>query len=172
MQLQILLDKNPYFQNTANANRWRTLIDGLNQLGVNIKLIIYEGYSSKNERNKLNRKDSYNGVEYVYLTKGLNDNLWKRRWHKYVKSWFVYFEVKWKFLQLIKKDLDAIIWTSGSYLCFKIAHSVKKKYPNRILFLEMSEFLDNHKNQQGNILQRKLADKRQTIFRTKSFIFL
>ena len=37
MNISIILDSNPWIQNTASANRWLTLINGLSRQRVQIK---------------------------------------------------------------------------------------------------------------------------------------
>ncbi|MFN3873603.1 MAG: glycosyltransferase family 4 protein [Ignavibacterium sp.] len=62
------------------------------------------------------------------------------------------------------KDKSGIIWTDASYYGFKLAELLKKHQPNSCLFLELSEFLDIHRYNKGNFLQRIQGDKRMHYF--------
>ena len=55
LNITILISNNPYNQSSASANRWRTLIEGLVNLGANINLLIIDGYQTQNEKQNLNR---------------------------------------------------------------------------------------------------------------------
>jgi glycosyltransferase involved in cell wall biosynthesis len=46
---------------------------------------------------------------------------------------------------------------------------IKSRQPDKRLFLEMSEFLDIHKYNKGNFLQRWKADRREQYFNSKAF---
>jgi hypothetical protein len=78
MRVHVLLNQNPYFGSSASSNRWLTLIDGLKDNGVEVKLWIVGGYQSKSEK-KLGTK-----VNVRYLSGWINNGLWKRRLYQYL----------------------------------------------------------------------------------------
>jgi len=168
MQLLIIVEKNPFFQNSASANRWQTLIEGLTQLEAEILLIITNGYSTKVEWNRLGTSGQIKGIEYKYLSKFLHNKLWKKRWHRYFESFFHNIKIKRKVQKLIKRNPNALIWTSATLLGFQIAYKTKKRNPERKIIVEMNEFLDIHNYNSSKIWQRLAGDKKQKYFEKKA----
>ena len=168
MNLFIINYLNPFFSSSASANRWLTLIEGLRKLGVDIELIIYGGYQSENEARAWKTLDNMNGVAIKYIAPQLIEGYWKNRYYVYIGEL-----LRERYLiKLILKELEnkeGIIWTDTSLFGFKLAVQQKKLQPNNLLFLEISEFLDIHKYNKGNFLQRWLANKRQNFFEKKAF---
>jgi glycosyltransferase involved in cell wall biosynthesis len=62
-----------------------------------------------------------------------------------------------------------ITWSSAEYDHFQLIFWLKSRFNNTKYFLEMSEFLDIHRFNTGNILQRKKGDQQQAFFEQKSF---
>lgn len=168
MSIYILLNINPYVQSSASANRWLTLIEGLAKLGVQIKLFIYGGYQSEQEVVNWKTFGEKNGINYKYIDPRLIKGYLKQRFHIYIGSELQ----KPKLSKLILKELenhDGIVWSDSSHFGFQLAKKIKKKQPEKLLFLEMSEFLDIHKYNKGNFLQRWKANRRQKCFEKKAF---
>ena len=59
MKIKIILNSNPFFSASASANRWLTLIEGLNKFEVSIQLLIIGNFQSNTE------KDNYNVKYYI-----------------------------------------------------------------------------------------------------------
>lgn len=168
MKINIFIDINPFFQNSASGNRWRTLIEGLKELNVNIKLYILTGYQSIKEKDSLGIKGIYKGIEYEYLSSGSQFTLWQRRIHKYIGSYISNYTVKRKIIKIVRKDQESIYWTSNSLLGFEIATVIKSHNSQIKTFLEMSEYLDIHRFNKGNKLQFRNGEKRQNYFEQKA----
>lgn len=164
MKIFVWIKLNPFFENSASANRWRTLIEGLSVLEVDIELLITGGYNNPQEFSQLGRKGSINGINYRYFSFWFHHNIWLRRFNSYLLNHLVGPLVSYRAKRIISQNRDAIIWTDSSYDSYKFVVSLKKKNPELITFLELSEFLDNHKTNKGNALQRNKADIRQRFF--------
>lgn len=168
MNLIIVISQNPYFSSSASANRWLTLIKGLSKLGVYIKLIIFEGYQSLQEANTWKTEGTKNGINYKYIQPKLIDGYWEKRFHTYIGN-----EIQMpRLTRLIVKELkkeSGVVWTDASHFGFQLAVKIKKLFPEKKLFLEMSEFLDIHKYNKGNLLQTWQAGRRQRYFEKKAF---
>ncbi len=168
MKLFILLGNNPFSQSSASANRWLTLIEGLSKLDVRVELLIYGGYQSKKEEAEWKQEDNKHGVNYKYVAPKLIQGYWNRRFHKYISAGLQEARlIKQIFKEL--KNKEGVVWTDSNHFGFKLAVQLKKQQPDRRLFLEMSEFLDNRKHNKGNVLQRWTAYKRQKFFEKKAF---
>lgn len=168
MKITIIIDKNPFSQSSASANRWLTLIEGLAMLGSRVKLLIYGGYSSRNELNNWGKKGEKNGVIYQYVSLQLIEGYWKKRFDIYIGKKLNEGRLMNVVINSVDKDAD-IIWTDSSLFGIKLAHRLKNQGSSAKLFLEMSEFLDIHNNNKGNFLQRREGNKRHRFFDTQAF---
>jgi glycosyltransferase involved in cell wall biosynthesis len=168
MNLSIIIYTNPFIQSSAYANRWLTLIEGLAKLEVQIKLIIYGGYQSKQEAEDWTLCGERNGIGYKYIESQLVTGYVKQRYYAYIGSSLR----EGKLTGIILKELESqagIVWTDASHFGFRLAVKIKSRQPDKRLFLEMSEFLDIHKYNKGNFLQRWKADRREQYFNAKAF---
>lgn len=168
MELTVLIAYNPWVQSSASANRWLTLVNGLSANGALVKLLIYGGYKSKTEAKDWGTKGEHLGISYEYLQPVNIEAYWKVRYYTYIGQYFRNFRLNKYLISLLKKE-SKIIWSDSSAFSFKLAVKLKKQNPKTILFNEMSEFLDIHKYNKGNFLQRWQADVKQRLFERKAF---
>lgn len=161
MKIKIILNSNPFFSASASANRWLTLIEGLNKFEVSIQLLIIGNFQSNAEKDNYNRSSNVNGIQIKYLTNKIVEGLWQRRFHNYIGK-----HLQNKFVsKKIKKELqgfDGIVWAENDLSIWKILNQIVNR--NFKLIAEMSEFLDIHNYNKGNALQRKLGDAKQIYF--------
>jgi glycosyltransferase involved in cell wall biosynthesis len=168
MKIKIIIGLNPYFQSSASANRWRTLIDGLSKSGARVTLLIYGGYQSVKESNDWQNSADINGIAIKYIAPQLIEGYWKSRYYIYIgealrESYLI------KLIQNEIENNEGIVWTDASHFGFKLAVQLKKHLPIQQIFLELSEFLDIHKYNKGNFMQRWQANKRQKFFEERAF---
>lgn len=169
MQVYILLYLNPYNQSSASANRLLSLIEGLQTVGAQIHLLIYGGYTSASEKAKFGIAGTINNIDYEYVLPLLIEGYWKIRLYKYIVSYIRSSKVI-NYLIRFFKNKEGIIWTEPSYLNFRFALKYKISQKGKAkLFIEMSEFLDIHRYNKGNFLQRWEGNLRQKIFERKAF---
>jgi len=166
MEVHILINQNPFFANSATANRWLTLLEGLAALNTPVKLWITGGYQTATERENAGLSGKKNGVQYTYLHHWVNDTLWKRRWHQYVLRHWQQRWASWH-LSRIHWNNHCILWTENDLLLWKLAHKLAARNKQLKLFAEMSEFLDIHHFNIGNKLQKMAGDKKQRYFERK-----
>jgi glycosyltransferase involved in cell wall biosynthesis len=168
VKILILINHNPFCSSSASANRWLTLIEGLANLGVQIKLLIYGGYQTENEVINWKTFGEKNGINYKYLEPRLVMGFLKQRYYIYIGFVFQRRRLSKLILQELKQ-YDGLVWTDSSHFGFELAVKIRKTISELKLFLEMSEFLDIHKNNKGNILQRWQADVKQLFFEEKAY---
>jgi len=169
MNVYIVIDYNPFFESSASANRWRTLIEELSKYDeLQIELLITTGYLNEQEKKELGSQGNYSGISYRYWNKTSNTSLWQRRRNKYL--WMPIYNkiIKHKVLRYLSHKTNGIVWTSSSIEGFELAVALKDKKFNLKTFVEMSEFLDIHQDNAGNALQRAQGNKRQKYFETKA----
>ena len=161
MKVKILINTNPFYTSSASANRWLTLIEGLNDLKVSVQILVIGNYQSKGEQEKFEHISNINGIEIKYLTTKIVNGLWQRRIYKYFGKHIQSFRIKNK----IRKEtlnFDGIIWTQNDLTIWKMITSIPDK--SFKLISEMSEFLDIHHYNKGNALQKRAGDAKQVYF--------
>jgi len=168
MKLFIIARTNPYFENSASANRLRSLIDGLRDLGRSIHLYITGGYKDQEEYKLIGRKSQNNGIEVNYLNILFNHSIWLRRINNYFLLPLTRSFVHKKILAIVANNSDAIIWTNSDYNSFKLALKIKKQFPRQRLFLELSEYLDIYRFNTGRFVHTLEGKKRQLLFEEKA----
>lgn len=161
MHVKILLNSNPFYTASASANRWLTLIQGLNQLGVKIQVIVLGIYQNRDEKEKFGKQYNNEGITIKYLTNKVVGGIWRRRYDGYIGKHLQYLNTK----KITKRELngfDGIVWPENDLQTWKIIASIPNK--SFKLIAEMSEFLDIHHFNKSNSLHRKLGDAKQRYF--------
>lgn len=161
MKIKIILNSNPFYSASASANRWLTLIEGLNKFEGSIQLLIIGNFQSNAEKDNYNESSNVNGIEIKYLTNKIVVGLWQRRFHNYIGKHLQNKFVSKKIINDLK-GFEGIVWTENDLDIWKIISQIKQRKFK--LIAEMSEFLDIHKYNKGNALQRKLGDAKQNYF--------
>jgi len=168
MNILVIINYNPWHQSSASANRWLTLIEGLNNLGVDVELLIYGGYQTKEEKKSWPPIGFYTGIKYEYINKKLIAGYWKIRFYKYIGH-ILDKNLNQKIVLNRLNYSNKIIWTDTSLFSFKLALKVKSRENQKSkLFLEMSEFLDIHQYNKGNFLQKRQGDLKKRYFEHKA----
>ena len=169
MKMFLLQKVNPFFQTSASANRYRTLIEGLAELGVEIELLITGGFLTTAEFQQMGRKGVLKYIRYQYLNLFFYNNIWLRRVNHYILEPLFNIWIGNKIRKIIKINPKCIFWSSTDITDLKLIYKLKKDDPNIKSFIELSEFLDIHQLHKGNVLQRKEGDARQLFFDQKAF---
>ena len=156
MRILVIRNLNPFYESSASANRWRTLLQGLADNGANITIIAIGGYNSWLEIKKTFTADWNSSVKVHHTFLSLADSLFFRRVNRYVLSpLFRYYNLLYIkiFIKLFKPD---IIWTNASnpeetFLLKRLLQSRKYK-----TMLELSEFDDLQPIVKNHFLKRYL----------------
>jgi glycosyltransferase involved in cell wall biosynthesis len=165
MNIIILAQKNPFANPGAASNRLIGLLKGLHRLGVDINVLILQGYYDDNEVIEFSDSGIKDGINYTYLSKRKNITVWQRRISEYFYVFFEELIVSRKVNAFLKNfPKNSIIWLQDSAICFSL---VKKSSINQHkIFLEMNEYPDVHKvsNSQKYIWQRWFLDRKIETF--------
>jgi glycosyltransferase involved in cell wall biosynthesis len=167
MKINVVIWANPFCSSSASSNRWCGLIEGLASLGVQINLLIYGGYQTDHEATNWKLFGEKNGIKYLYLNSRVIKGFLEQRYQVYIGSELQKQKLSNFLLQELKHN-EGLVWTDSNYFGFQLAVKIKKLFPERNIFLEMSEFLDIHKYNKGNLLQFWQADRRQRYFEKKA----
>lgn len=168
MKLFITIRTNPLFENSASANRWLTLIYGVTSLGAKVHLFIYGGFTSVEEKVKFGSKGSRKDISYVYVLPHVIQGYWQVRFHNYIGKAIRNGQMIRKLKEYLKHEAG-VIWTDDSPWSFRFAVACKKQNPQAKMFIEMSEFLDIHRFNKGNFLQRWQGDAKLRLFEEKAY---
>ena len=167
MRIKILLNSNPFFESSASANRWLTLIEGLSDLGAFVKIVVIGNFQSSAEKDKFKSVSEINGIEIKYLTSKVVGGLWQRRYYNYIGKHIQALRIK----KSVRKEIQTfndILWAENDLTIWKTISTITNRSNKSFkLISEMSEFLDIHHYNKGNILQVKLADSKQAYFEKK-----
>ena len=161
MKIKILLNTNPFFTASASANRWLTLIEGLNDLNVAVQIVVVGIYQSKAEKKKFEKVSSINGIEIKYLTSKIVGGLWQRRYYTYIGKHFQVLRIKIRLREEIQ-NFDGILWSENDLTIWKMISAISNISCK--IICEMSEFLNIHHYNKGNALQTRVADAKQAYF--------
>lgn len=174
MNIIFLLHSNPYYQNSASANRLIGLIQGLQHYpDCKLKFAITGGKQSKKEL-ALPRNGILHNIQYTYISAFHSSSKWINRLHIYFLNSIVEICHAYRLKQFFKEEEASIIWIDDLE-CNNMRFLVKNQKwlkQNHKYFTEQSEFLDNHKFNKGNILQRRQADRRKKLFENRFFRLL
>ncbi len=80
-KIKILLihTRNIFEQDGASANRWRSLVEGISSLGIEVVILFTQGYGSVNEFKKYGYKGKIGNISYRYTMFFLHSSLWMKR---------------------------------------------------------------------------------------------
>jgi hypothetical protein len=120
---QNLMNSNPFFTSSAPAIRWLTLIEGLKELDVDLKVVIVGSYQSEAEQEDFEKTSHFNGIEFKYLTSKIAEGLWQRRYYKYIGKHIQFLKTK----NSIHKELlnyEGVVWSQNDLSLWKIITSI------------------------------------------------
>lgn len=163
MIILLLQDSNPFTTNSAYSNHIRGLIEGLESLNADVTVFITGGYKSREEFVTQGKSGKVGNIKYEYLWRINNYTRWSSRVHKYLLSPFHSIIIRRRFERILKNIPEAIIWPSDDLCHLKTIAAINKRQ-GYYYFFEMVEFLDIHKYNKGNILQKLIADKQMSFF--------
>ncbi len=165
MKIVFIRPLNPFYESSASANRYEGLIKGLVELGVNIEIVVTDGYCSFNEfknRNKIYFNNLLK-VSYVYYT--FNNNIWLRRLNVYVFSKFKNRIASNRLKKIVVSHND-IIWLSYNTFILDFFNNNFEIFKSQS-FIELNEFNDLHEGhvKYENKLHQKMAMREDEVFK-------
>jgi glycosyltransferase involved in cell wall biosynthesis len=170
IEFLILINNKPWNESTAGSNRILSIIGGLLNEGLNLKLLVYGPSRNNQEKQRtMCYEDNYSKYSKSILPYVVDGYLKVRVYNYLVKYVIQPFVIKTVINECKSAD---IIWLDNTVFSLRLAKVLRRKFPNVILFMEQSEFLDVHKNNKGNILQRWEGDKRMRLFEKEVFSIL
>jgi len=170
-KIKILLihTRNFFEQDGATANRWRTMVEGLANEGVEIHIIFTHGYGSIREFKKYGWKGVIGGISYAYSIFLLHNTLWMRRISIYLLSPLLkkinIFFIRKK-IEKIKPD---IVWLFSTIEVFDIYLRAigNHRQPNFKLMIELNEFNDIGLVHSTNKLQLEISKRYSKVLFTE-----
>lgn len=170
MRIKILTNSNCFIDNSAMSNRNLSLIAGLKNQGVLIDLIITGPYRNEAEKTKWGIQGEKFGVSYFYSYPKVISGYWQLRFQNYIGQYLFQKQIKKGIF--VNLEESSFVWLSGTIFSLELAISIKNRFPRIKFFLEQSEFLDVHRFNKGNFLQKREGDRRQELFEREVFPIL
>lgn len=154
MKIAVLHNQNIFKASSASANRWRTMLEGLVQHGVEVHLIVTQGYQSMDEYREFKKHGMIGGVKCHYTVFMLHSSLWLRRLVKYVLSPMLSRFNRRKVSLLLRNISPDILFLHPSPESLDIyAHIYCEKVDAFKLMIELNEFNDIGDTHATNSLQ-------------------
>ncbi len=171
LNVVVLQKYNPFTLSSASSNRYRGLIEGLHNLGVQITILITNGYQNNIEKKTYDKIGVIKGIKYIYLSRVTNKTIWHSRINTYLISPVISLLFRLRFYKFMREKVQSIIWIGSEISHFK-AIIAFKELNNHFVFTEISEYPDIHHYNQNtvNLLQKRYADKALDYF--EQFILL
>ncbi len=165
MKIIFIRPLNPFYESSASANRYEGLIKGLAELGVNIEIVVTDGYCSFNEFKNRNKKycNDLVKVSYVYFT--FNNNIWLRRLNVFVFSKLKNHIASNRLKKIVTHKND-FIWLSYNTFILDFYNKNFELFKSQS-FIELNEFNDLHEGHVKfeNVLHRKMAIHENEVFK-------
>ena len=137
MKIQVLLQRNPFVETSAQNNRFLSLAEGLVANKVNMKLLFVEFCGLKSEKLKFSKSGNYKGFEYEYLSPVVTLNpIIKKLGKVYYNSKVLANKI---YNQYVNDNYD-YLWLGVSEEIFEIASHLILFNSEINLFHERSEF--------------------------------
>jgi len=170
-KIKILLihTRNIFEQNGASANRWRTMVEGIANEGVEIQIIFTQGYGSVNEFKKYGWNGKIGNITYTYSIFLLHSTLWMRRVSMYLLSPLLKKLNILRVRQKINKTKPDIVWLLSSIDVFDIyfgaiGYECQSKFK---LMIELNEFNDIGLIHSTNSLQLRISKRYSSVLLTE-----
>ena len=160
----IIIPINPWISASASSNRQISLFETLVNFFSRMNIFVFGA-----QLNKENMMPSVIQVLYLNNHKKINTSFISIRYHQYIGQFLEVNKLKRHIINQLPSQEEFVLWIDNSLLSSKVVDIVKRKYPKAIIFTEMSEFLDIHKYNKGNFLQRWQGDIKQKRFEKKVF---
>lgn len=164
MKILFIRSLNPFYENSASANRFAGLLKGLLENNVQVIMVITGGYSNLQEYKIGGKMKQYPNLEVYYTITTFNHNIWLRRINKFVLNRFIKAINANRLKSFFKGEFDYVWLTKDENILFAFnqhANLIKGK-----TLIELNEFNDIHKGQgaTGNKLQMQRAIAGEKIF--------
>lgn len=162
MNILFIRSLNPFFESSASGNRFASIIKGLLENDINVTLVITGGYNNLNEFKYKKNFAQYNNLSIYYTNFIFNNNIWFRRFNRYLIKDITNLINLYKLKRFFKKKYDYIFLTNSSD-CL----SAFNKYYNIITcksIIELNEFNDFYKGHNLNPIQLKVIQNNEKLF--------
>lgn len=173
MKILILREFNMFVENSASANRWRTIVEGLTGFDVEILMLFISGYKSVIEKKQYGKQGKINHkIRYSYLSSQNNYSYWPARINKYLLSKLYVLLGRYMSKKIIDRFIPDIVLLSPGLEVFRLITGAIKTNSNEFkLAIELNEFNDlgdvhitnwfqkHHKNSYNSYLKDKIFPK-------------
>lgn len=164
MHVILIRNLNPFFENSADANRFAGIIKGLLASGIKVTQVVTSGYNDANEYRKKGYNFSDSNFKVYYTRHILNSNIWLKRFNKYVLRRLTHALSLSRLKKLMCTDCD-YLWLTNNQEILAAFNSCSNKIKSKTI-IELNEFNDIYKEKgaTGNKLQQQYAIESEKVF--------
>lgn len=164
MKILFIRTQNPFFESSADANRFSGLLKGLMEKGAKVTILVTRGYNNWREFIQKGIPSGFNNLKVVYTCTVFNSNIWYRRINGIILAKPIA-AINAKYLRKYLKQNYDYIWLTKDISILKgfldNYNSISAKS-----MMELNEFHDIYKGAGaiGNSMQQNHADATNDVF--------
>ena len=164
MNILFIRSSNPFYESSADANRFSGLLKGLMDKGAKVTILVTRGYNNWREFIQRGIPQGFNNLNVIYTCTVFNNNIWYRRINSIILAKPIAV-INAKYLRNYLKQNYDYIWLTKETSILKgfleNYNSISAK-----TMMELNEFHDIYKGAGaiGNSLQQKQADTTNDVF--------
>lgn len=164
MNVLLIKETNPFFENSASANRYAGLIKGLLTNNINVVLLITGGYNNIDEFKKNGYRFHNNNLTIQYTVTVFNYNIWLKRLNHYILDKIIKKIGLRTYKKYCGRNFDYIWLTYNENILYSFIKY--EKFIKCKTIIELNEFNDVYKSNRSinNKLQLKKALRSEKIF--------
>lgn len=164
MNILFIRSLNPFYESSADANRFSGLLKGLMEKGAKVTILVTRGYNNWREFIQRGIPHGYNNLNVIYTCMVFNNNIWYRRINGIILAKLIAVINAKYFRKYLKQNYDYIWQTKDTSILkgfLENYNSISAK-----TMMELNEFHDIYKGAGaiGNSLQQKQADTTNDVF--------
>lgn len=164
MNILFIRTQNPFFENSADANRFSGLLKGLMERNVKVTILVTRGYNNWKEYKQNGIPAGYSNLNVNYTCTVFNNNIWFRRINSFILGKLISVINARYFRKYMRQSYD-YIWITKDV---SILQGFLNNYGNITAksMMELNEFHDIHKGAGaiGNALQLANANATDFVF--------
>lgn len=164
MKILFIRTLNPFFENSADANRFSGLLKGLMERGAEVTILVTKGYNSLYEYKRKGIPEGMNNLKVIYTCFVFNNNIWFRRINGIVLVKPIAAINARYFSKYMKQPYD-FIWVTKDVSILRGFLDNYNKISAKSM-MELNEFHDIHKGAGaiGNSMQQAKAEATDMVF--------
>lgn len=164
MNILFIRSLNPFYESSADANRFSGLLKGLMEKGAKVTILVTRGYNNWREFIQRGIPHGFNNLNVIYTCTVFNNNIWYRRINGIILAKPIAVINAKYFRKYLKQNYDYIWLTKDTSILKGFLDNYNSIAAKSMM--ELNEFHDIYKGAGaiGNLMQQKQADATNEVF--------